>query len=179
MRTVPYPTAWVNEGVIYEMASEADRAAPNETGGMILGWENEHRNEVVVLAVTGAGPNATHTPTSFHPDGAWQQQQLDAAYGHSNGIVTYLGDWHVHPAGGFGMSRRDRRTMARTAVHGDARCPRPLMALLARSPDRYLFGVWVWEASWLHPVIGRAISLRTRTFVPTDDETRLLNNGCG
>jgi len=166
----------VSEGVIDEMTSEAGLSAPNETGGMFLGWENNQRNEVVVLASVGAGPNATRTPTSFHPDGDWQQEQLAAAYEYSSGVVTYLGDWHVHPAGGFGMSRRDRRTMARTAAHPDARCPRPVMGLLARESDRYMFGVWVWEASWLHPIIGRAVSLRTRTFVPSDDESRLLND---
>lgn len=172
---MPYPMVWLSEDVIDEMASEAATAAPNETGGMLLGWENDERNEVVVLALIGPGPAASHSPSSFQPDSGWQQAQLDAAYKQSSGIVTYLGDWHVHPSGGFGMSRRDRRTMAKTASHADARCPRPLMALLAREPGRYVLGVWIWEATRTRPIIGRVAALRTQTFVPSAEEKRFLD----
>lgn len=169
-----YPTIWLSEDVIDEMATEATRASPNETGGMLLGWENDDRNEVVILGTVGPGPAAVHAPTSFHPDGVWQQSELASIYRQSDGVVTYLGDWHVHPFGGFGMSRRDRRTMAKTASHPDARCPRPLMALLAWEKDRYRLGVWTWEPSWIHPITGRVISLTTRTWSPSSEERSLI-----
>jgi len=171
---MPYPTIWLSADLIDEMASEAATAAPNETGGMLVGWENADRNEVVILGVIGPGPAAIHSPTSFHPDGAWQQEELDATYRRSDGVVTYLGDWHVHPSGGFGMSRRDRRTMAKTASHADARCPRPLMALLAWDSGRYNVGVWMWEPAWTHPIIGRAVAVTTRAWAPSAQENRLI-----
>jgi integrative and conjugative element protein (TIGR02256 family) len=170
---MPYPTIWLSQDAVETMAAEATRAAPNETGGMLLGWENPDRNEIVVLAVLGPGPAATHGPASFHPDGGWQQGHLTARYEQSGGLLTYLGDWHVHPTGGFALSRRDRRTMAKTASHAEARCPRPLMALLAREDDRYRLGVWVWEPSWLHPICGRAIPLPMRTWIPSAEERTL------
>lgn len=171
---MPYPTIWLSEAAVDEMVAEAGRAAPDETGGMLLGWENDQRNEVVVLATIGPGPGATHSRTAFRSDGAWQQDQLESAYLQSDGVVTYLGDWHVHPFGGFGMSRRDRRTMAKTGLDPDARCPRPLMALLAWEDDRYRLGVWMWEPSWTRPIVGRAVALTARTWQMSPDERRLL-----
>lgn len=155
---MPHPTLWLNKGALDGMLAEAERAALDETGGMLLGWNNPERSEVVVSAVVGPGPNAKHAPDSFRPDGDWQQQHLGEEYEQSNGRVTYLGDWHVHPQGGFGVSRRDRRTLSRIASCAEARCPNPLMGLLVRGSDSYHLGVWRWEppgcpsatAGWHH-----------------------------
>lgn len=168
---MPYPTLWLNEAACEQMIAEAERAAPDETGGMLLGWENPDRNEIVVSAIVGPGPNATHTPTAFWPDADWQQRQLDAHYGQSEGRITYLGDWHVHPRGGFGMSRRDRRTMARIARDDLARCRQPVMGLAARFEDGYRIGVWRWESWWWPLGYGRAVPLPVRKWTPTPDET--------
>jgi integrative and conjugative element protein (TIGR02256 family) len=170
---VPHPTLWLNLTALDGMIVEADRAAPHETGGMLLGWENDKRNEIVVAMIVGPGPNALHTPTAFQPDAEWQQERLDAEYERSAGRVTYLGDWHVHPRGGFGMSRRDRRTMAKTARHADARCPYPLMGLIACTDDSYQVGVWRWAPTRWRPFKrGTAIALAVREWEPTDDEAR-------
>ena len=171
---MPYPTIWLSTDAVGSMVVEAARTDPDETGGMLLGWENPQRNEIVVLAILGPGPGAVHTPSSFKPDGAWQQDELATFYERSKGVVTYLGDWHVHPGGGFGLSRRDRRTMAKTAAHPDARCPRPLMGLLAPYDDDYRLGVWLWEPSWIHRLIGRVVKLTTRTWEPSLDDRRVI-----
>lgn len=102
---MPKTTVWLSDRVVADITGDARAAAPNETGGMLLGWENADRHEFVVLDYVCAGPGAVHTPTSFRPDAEWQQSRLDAAYQHSNGIVSFLGDWHVHPDGGYGSVR--------------------------------------------------------------------------
>jgi len=150
------------------MTAEAIRAHPDETGGMLLGWDNPNRNEIVVATIIGPGPGARHRPTSFASDGIWQQTQLDAIYRHTDGRITYLGDWHVHPNGGFGMSRRDRKTMAAIAGDPGARCPAPLMALLAPgAKDRYHFGVWTWHSTKVLFSYGVAVALIVRGWEPT------------
>ncbi|MEX1112942.1 MAG: Mov34/MPN/PAD-1 family protein [Patescibacteria group bacterium] len=131
---MPHTTVWVNRSAVADMVAEAERAHPDETGGMRLGWTNLDRKEVVVATTVGPGPIAEHHPTRFAPDADWQQTHLDAVYRRTSTKITYLGDWHVHPQGGFGMSRRDRRTMAHTANAPEARCPHPLMALLFVQP---------------------------------------------
>jgi integrative and conjugative element protein (TIGR02256 family) len=156
----------LSNGVIDEMITEAKRVAPEETGGMLLGWDNPERNEVVVTTIIGPGPNAEHAPDAFRPDGDWQQQRLEAQYERSDGRITYLGDWHVHPQGGFRMSRRDRRTMSLTASHTEARCSNPLMGLLARRNDGYRLGVWLWEPTWAPFSYGKVTPLAVRIWKP-------------
>lgn len=165
-------TVWANTSALADMIAEAERAHPDETGGMLLGWVNLDRDEIVVTTTVGPGPDGKHHRARFVPDSNWQQQRLEEMYRRTAGKVSYLGDWHVHPEGGFGMSRRDRLTMQATAATPDARCPRPLMGLLARSRDdgSYGFGVWRWRPCWLplHP--GYATSLTVRQWQPTNDE---------
>jgi integrative and conjugative element protein (TIGR02256 family) len=160
-------TAWVTARAVDDMMNEALRMHPLETGGMLLGWSNEARQECTAVTVIGPGPGAQHHETRFCPDATWQQTQLDRIYTYTSGRVTYLGDWHVHPAGGFAMSRRDRKTMRSIATDNEARCPRPLMGLVA--PDAsggYVFGVWVWKPSRWPGALGHAIPLRVRQWEP-------------
>ncbi len=131
------------------MRQEAARAHPHETGGMLLGWNNKERNEIVVAASIGPGPKAGHTRASFRPDGAWQQVELERMYSRTDGKLTFLGDWHVHPAGGPAMSRRDRKTLAHVARTPEARCSTPVTVLLARAPDdTYCVGAWMRRRRW-------------------------------
>ncbi len=171
MQLVQHRTVWVADAALEAMIAEARRTHPLETGGMLLGWQNPDRNEAVVVAIVGPGPNADHRRSSFAAHGLWQQAQLDRVYRSTDGKVTYLGDWHVHPAGGFGMSRRDRRTMRATAVSETARCPNPLMALLAGADgDGYNFGIWTWRPSRIPLHAGFAGELETRTWEPSKAE---------
>lgn len=137
------PVVWITDQTVAAMTAEAERCHPYETGGMLLGWMNDDRHELVVVTVLGPGPEAEHERVRFRPDADWQQRHLDDTYVRTDGRVTFVGDWHVHPEGGFGMSRRDRKTMGSTATDPDARCPHPVMALLARTADdEYRVGAW-------------------------------------
>lgn len=69
---MPEPTLWLSDAVWDDMVAEAGRAAPDETGGMLLGWENPDRDEIVVSAIVGPGPRATHSRLRFRPDAEWQ-----------------------------------------------------------------------------------------------------------
>lgn len=109
-----HPTLWLTSSALEDMITEAQRALPAETGGILLGWEHDERNEIVVASAFGPGPTTVHAPNSFRPDGDWHEMELAERYERSHGRITYLGDWHVHPRGGLGMSRRDRRTLSQS-----------------------------------------------------------------
>ena len=164
------PTVWIADTAAAAMTAEATTSHPLETGGMLLGWINEDRNEVVVATVLGPGPAGEHERTRFRPDADWQQRHLDRIYEATDGRVTFVGDWHVHPDGGFGMSRRDRKTMGHTAETPDARCPQPVMVLLAGSADGYRLGAWTWRPSPLPLHSGHADRLEVRQWAPSGDE---------
>ncbi len=113
-----------------DLEREADRAFPDETGGLLLGYRAA-QGDVIVTQMTGPGPQALHRPKSFVPDAPWQAANLAQRYADSGGYLEYLGDWHTHPDGQAVLSRPDRRTLYRIAAHVAARCPDPVMIILA------------------------------------------------
>lgn len=134
---------WLTDTALSAMETEAERTHPDETGGMLLGWDNPDREEFVIASALGPGPKAEHRRTTFRPDARWQQGELERMYIATDGKVTFLGDWHVHPCGGLGLSRRDRKTMAKVAASAEARTPHPITVLLAGAPGgTYQRGVW-------------------------------------
>jgi integrative and conjugative element protein (TIGR02256 family) len=119
------------------MVVEAARAAPLESGGVLLGWQDPEGLELVIARVVGPGPQATHRRTRFSPDDDWQRERIADAYAASGRTVSYLGDWHSHPGGGDMPSRRDERTARRIARSRSARARRPVMLILSGKADMW------------------------------------------
>lgn len=118
--------------VVGDLLSEAWRAWPNETGGVLLGISGARGS--VVRAVIGPGPAAEHARMSFLPDTDWQRAEV-ARLWTTAPELEYLGDWHTHPGGSPGLSALDRKTLRSIAEYPDARQPRPVMLVLALSDD--------------------------------------------
>lgn len=116
------------------MMREAERAFPNETGGVLLGYRDPDDDRIQVMFAVGPGPLAMHEPVRFQPDSKWQEEEIARLYHQSGRIATYLGDWHSHPHGSTRTSKLDRSTARRIARHRPARAPRPLMLILAGTP---------------------------------------------
>lgn len=126
------------ETVLAEMEREAERHAPDESGGVLLGYPSrEDRRVLTALFQVGPGPDAIHRPHRFEPDGPWQERQVAAVYERSGGVATYLGDWHSHPGGVGRPSGLDRATARRIARAPEARCPHPLMVILAGGREEW------------------------------------------
>lgn len=137
---------WVAAAALKLMVNAADQWTPDETGGVLVGYWAEQR-QVVVTAAVDAGPHSTHSTDGFHPDSAYQVAKIAELYEASGRYHLYLGDWHTHPLGGLGLSRIDRQTMRRIARTSAARCPRPLMLVLA-SADNWQLAAWSPERRW-------------------------------
>ena len=114
------------------MVREARDHAPEETGGMLVGYRTSELvgAEIVVTGLIGAGPEAKRTRNRFEPDGKWQQERLEETYMKSGRVTTYLGDWHSHPRGGTRPSATDRTTYRRVASDRKARAPHPLILIV-------------------------------------------------
>lgn len=68
---------------------------PEETGGILLGWQKE--GVCYVVEATDAGPNAFHSPHHMEMNEEYQNHvypMLHGAYRHG---VDLLGLWHRHP----------------------------------------------------------------------------------
>lgn len=155
-------TAWLPRLVLQEMIDEADRAYPDETGGVLMGYWASPFDEVVVTHVIGPGPGAVHRRSKFVPDSAYQQEQITRHYERSRQLETYLGDWHTHPRSGARLSRIDRRTLWRIAAAPEARAPAPLMAVLSHKAS---WNLRIWRGTRVR--LGRlALGLRVAELMP-------------
>lgn len=124
---------WVPERLRDRMMGLARSAFPNETGGVLVGYDAG--NGLVVKAITGPGPNATHEPHGFEPDHEFQEKEVARLYAQSDRRHTYLGDWHSHPEGSSSLSAKDKRTLRTISKHKPARMPAPVMVILSGLAD--------------------------------------------
>jgi len=132
--------AWLRRAVHEELLVLVDQHRPNETGGLLLGYRHGPR-EIVITDATGPGPNAVHRRDGFEPDTEWQSAELARRYFEAQRRISYVGDWHSHPGGAALLSKTDRITLRTISRHPEARCPRPLMAIVAGG-DPWKLGVW-------------------------------------
>ncbi|MGH2833130.1 MAG: Mov34/MPN/PAD-1 family protein, partial [Solirubrobacteraceae bacterium] len=116
----------ISDALAADVRAEAQRHAPNETGGVLLGYRDASSHVIRVSELVAAGTRARREPHRFEPDGAWQRKRIAERYASSRRTLAYLGDWHSHPLGGQ-PSSLDRSTARRIAQAPAARCPHPIM----------------------------------------------------
>lgn len=146
------------------MVAYAQAAAPNETGGVLLGRHDPDTGACVVVEAVGPGADANHQDTTFEPDQHHHETIIAQRYVESGGQTTYLGDWHSHPGGTTHLSFRDRRVLHLVATYEEARCPTPVMAIVAGTPQEgWRVGLWTYEPYVLGPwklPVGRTRPLK-------------------
>lgn len=105
----------------------SERSAPNETGGLLLGWW-ESGTIVVADAVEVVDTKATGTSWTRRETPA--QATLNRFLAHrANDPLGYVGDWHSHPDL-VGASQTDLASLCRASLQFE----QPL-ALVVRLPD--------------------------------------------
>ena len=122
---------WLRRATANFLVSEANTKAPLETGGILMGYFAKSENSPVILWATGPGPRAIHLREYYRPDQKHDQMQIADLYERFGRRLTYLGDWHTHPAPLRHLSGRDRRTLRRIARCRSARVSAPIMLILA------------------------------------------------
>ena len=167
-RTAASGILWVPAAAAAAVTEEADRWAPLETGGMLLGYWSATRDAAVVEFVVGPGPEATHRAGGFVPDHHYQDQELGRLYRAAGRNLDYLGDWHTHPEGPAALSHTDLATLRRIAQHAAARAPRPIMLLLAGGEPWHM-AAWMGEVTrrwwWRDEVVPRPMEVHVEAPV--------------
>jgi integrative and conjugative element protein (TIGR02256 family) len=125
------------------MTAECERAAPAETGGVLMGYRTDGTDERVATHVIGPGPAAIHEECRFVPDHDYQLAEITRLYEMSGRRLEYLGDWHSHPGAEGYLSDKDLETLNRIAQSRTARVEKPVMLVMA--------GRGGWAAfAWIH-----------------------------
>ncbi len=100
-------------GLDQEMKRLLRLAAPNETGGLLIGLVNLKRRIIYVTRVLPAPPDSKSGPFAFVrgtqdiPDRVVEIQER------TGGMLGYVGEWHTHPMGGPSLSSTDMEAVAK------------------------------------------------------------------
>jgi integrative and conjugative element protein (TIGR02256 family) len=113
------------------MRDEAERSRPNETGGVLVGFEKDS-GDLVVTAAVGPGPNALHSRSRFRRDGDYSQTEVDRLHHVTSGRDDYIGEWHSHPESG-GPSAMDYRSMSWIGANASYARPAPVLVIMERT----------------------------------------------
>jgi integrative and conjugative element protein (TIGR02256 family) len=85
----------ISESVRNFISSYSDKFIPLETGGIIIGFEDN--KNIYITHATQAGPKAVHKNILFIIDEDYTKKELDKIFISTNGSCDYLGEWHSHP----------------------------------------------------------------------------------
>ena len=119
---------WIAGHHVAEIRTDLVRHAPNETGGVVVGYIVSSGDYVVSHILLG-GPNARRSRYRFVPDYEFHESAVAQLYVESRRRLIYLGDWHTHPSGNCVPSRDDRRTLRRISRYRHARISQPIMII--------------------------------------------------
>lgn len=124
------PVVYIDAHVHTDLAIEAQKWFPKETGGVLMGyWKSSH--EVIITNIIGPGPKAVHTLYSFIPDDEYQIKFIADLYFKSKAKETYLGDWHTHPNVEAYLSPIDKKTLKKITAYKPARLDKTLMLVMS------------------------------------------------
>jgi len=150
--TVTHPAA-------AKMFRIAQRALPNESGGVLIGTCSE--TGALISVTVGPGPKALHGPTSFTRDGEYAQLHVERHRRQSPGQLDYVAEWHSHPLP-CAPSPTDSASMRAISRSPEYRRPIPLLVLCI------LASSGAWE---LRGYTYRGRRLQEVALVITDAET--------
>lgn len=123
---------YILKSLVKSILKETNAHYPLETGGMLLGYIE--KKNYYVLDLIEAGPDAVHKLNYFLPDSKFQQPILEQKFIKSNGLITFLGDWHSHPNEDSYMSKLDMETLKNISEDEGAQITCPIFIIIATSP---------------------------------------------
>ncbi|MDT8389183.1 MAG: Mov34/MPN/PAD-1 family protein [Lentisphaeria bacterium] len=142
------------------MQNATNQKCQLETGGLLAGYFSADNSEVVVTKIVTAGPNAVHGIYSYVPDYEADREAIGKIYDETDGLESYLGDWHSHPIGGAYLSWRDRRALKNIARFEGNFVESPVMLIIGldlddipywkawrifRNPGSFLISRWCFQ----------------------------------
>lgn len=122
----------LNSTILIKILKEVSDQLPLETGGILMGAK--FLNRIQVLDYIGPGPKGIHRRSSFIPDYDFHETEVSRIFGDSNGLITYLGDWHSHPNSSSYLSDLDKSTIRKISSYEPSNLPDPLMMILGTLP---------------------------------------------
>jgi integrative and conjugative element protein (TIGR02256 family) len=137
-----YPLRVMNLGkwkVVSDMGIESKLAryrhahAPEETGGVILGYVDHVASAIFVIDVLPAPPDSVGERTGFIRGTEMLEQQLGVVRERTARIVDYIGEWHSHPPFCSATPSGDDRLLMNYLAENLSRDGEPVLMIIAGS----------------------------------------------
>ncbi len=118
----------VPAGALSRMLELSRRAAPKETGGVLVGYYTEAQDCAVVTEVSGAPPDSRSGRGFFVRGTTGLQRRLNRLWHWERRF--YIGDWHSHPGEVPRASATDIAQLEEIANDESRKCPEPIALLI-------------------------------------------------
>ena len=134
----------VSDAALAGMRLLRAQAAPDETGGILLGSYDLIRNQLHIVAALAAPADSRQSPTYFVRGTKDLKPLVDAVSAATAGRLGYVGEWHSHPDGAAARpSQDDEQVFTYLDSHlGPGGAPYAMMICGARE-------AWL-RAGWQH-----------------------------
>lgn len=90
---------FIDEGLEQSLRQMRKEQLPNETGGILLGYQDFNIDALVLVDALPAPADSVSSPTSFERGIEDLKAKVEEASKRTAGIVGYVGEWHSHPPG--------------------------------------------------------------------------------
>lgn len=133
----------VSEDALQTVRDLRSGAAPNETGGVLLGSFDRARSVLHILKALPAPPDSKQSPTYFIRGAKELKPQVDTINRRSMGTINYVGEWHSHPEGAKARpSDDDEEIFAHLKAHLDA-TGAPYVMAICGDEETWLRAGWL------------------------------------
>lgn len=92
-------TVLLDEGLEQKLFGMRSLQAPNETGGILLGYYDLIEKILMIVDACPAPPDSVSTPASFQRGTEGVAERVNEVSRLTADIVGYVGEWHSHPPG--------------------------------------------------------------------------------
>lgn len=86
--------------------------SPNETGGILLGSFDIERKMIYIVDTIPSPPDSKEHPTHYIRGVKGLQQDVIEVSDITNGMLTYVGEWHSHTCGNTSPSADDKKVFS-------------------------------------------------------------------
>lgn len=125
----------IKSDIIIKIKSEMGVAMPNETGGIFIGAINKKNKTIHVTDLISAPTDSVFNESTFYRGINGLPEEIDKIKELSGQTFGYIGEWHSHPFGPYGLSQKD---MKEVNIHlkelRELSNPMPLFIMLV-TPD--------------------------------------------
>ena len=108
------PNGWrmrIRQDLFDQLIQQALEAAPNETGGILIGMVAKKQRTIFITRLLDAPGDSEHRPYAFKMGVNDIPDQVRSIMQKTGNLIRYVGEWHSHPQGPSSLSQKDQETV--------------------------------------------------------------------